>query len=171
MKKKLKNLPESNKQAIKFVIIGILAVLTDIICYFIVLSLLPEKVYYLDNEVVAKICSFLFGFSVTYTLNNKWTWRKNDHTKERIFKSLVLYGLSLGLNVFLNSFFLDLLETKGFVNYFPFSFANQIIEFSGFKIGSHLFAIILTTGLTAVFNFLGQKFWVFKNTEEDTEDQ
>ena len=166
MKKKLKNLPESNKQAIKFIIIGVFAVLTDIICYFIVLSFLPEKVFGLDNEVVAKTCSFLCGFTVTYTFNNKWTWRKNDHTRERIIKSLVLYGISLGLNVSLNSIFLYMLENQGFVNFFPFSFVNQLIQFSGFKIGSHLFAIIMTTGLTAVFNFLGQKFWVFKNEEE-----
>lgn len=161
MKQKLKKLPESNKQAIKFILIGVLAVLTDIICYFIVLNLLPEKVFLFDNEVVAKAISFLFGFTVTYTLNNRWTWRKTDHTKERIFKSLLLYSISLGLNVFFNSFFLYLLRDKGFINYFPFSFTNQICDLAGFKIGAHLYAIIITTGLTAVFNFLGQKFWVF----------
>lgn len=166
MKQKLKKLPETNKQAIKFVLIGILAVLTDIICYFIVLNLLPEKVYSIDNEIIAKTISFLFGFTVTYTLNNRWTWRKTDHTKERIFKSLVLYGVSLGLNVFFNSFFLYLLDDKGFIDYFPFSLANTITGLFGIHIGAHLFAIIITTGLTAVFNFLGQKFWVFADKKE-----
>jgi putative flippase GtrA len=167
MKKQLKKLPESNKQAIKFILIGVLAVLTDIVCYFIVLNLLPEKIYFLDNEVVAKAISFLFGFTVTYTLNNRWTWRKTDHSRDRIFKSLLLYSISLGLNVFLNSMFLYLLRDRGMVNYFPFSTANQICEMIGFTIGAHLFAIIITTGLTAVFNFLGQKFWVFADKTEN----
>jgi len=169
MKKQLKKLPESNKQAIKFILIGVLAVLTDIVCYFIMLNSLPEKIYFLDNEVVAKAISFLFGFTVTYTLNNRWTWRKTDHSKERIFKSLLLYSISLGLNVFLNSFFLYLLRDNGMVNYFPFSTANQLFSLLGLSIGAHLYAIIITTGLTAVFNFLGQKFWVFTDKTE-TED-
>jgi putative flippase GtrA len=161
MKQKLKKLPESNKQAIKFILIGILAVLTDITCYFIVLNLLPEKVFTLDNEVISKAISFLFGFTVTYTFNNRWTWRKTDHTKERIFNSLLLYSISLGLNVFFNSLFLYLLRDQGMMNYFPFSFTTQLSEKMGIKIGEHLYAIIITTGLTAVFNFIGQKFWVF----------
>jgi putative flippase GtrA len=171
MKANLKKLPESNKQAIKFVIIGILAVLTDIICYFIVLQMLPEIVFGLENEMVAKAISFLCGFSVTYTLNNRWTWRKTDHTKERIIKSLILYSISLAVNVFLNSFFLELLEKQGYINYFPFSLANNILAFVGIKIGAHLFAIILTTGFTAVFNFLGQKFWVFADKKPDETEE
>lgn len=167
MKQKLKKLPESNKQAIKFIIIGVLAVLTDIICYFIVLNSLPEKVLAIDNEIIAKTISFLFGFSVTYTLNNRWTWRKTDHTKERIFKSLALYSISLTVNVFLNSFFLFLLDKKGYIEYFPFNFVNNITSFVGITIGAHLFAIIMTTGLTAIFNFLGQKYWVFADKKRE----
>jgi putative flippase GtrA len=161
MKYNLKKLPESNKQAIKFVIIGLLAVLTDILCYFIVLNLLPEKVFTLDNEIIAKAISFLFGFTVTYTLNNRWTWRKNDHKKSRILKSLILYSFSLGLNVSLNSLFLFLLRDKGFIDYFPFNLSSELFLLIGIEVGAHLYAIVLTTGLTAIFNFLGQKFWVF----------
>ncbi len=172
MKANLKKLPESNKQAIKFVIIGVLAVLTDIICYFIILQMLPEIVFGLENEVIAKAISFLCGFSVTYTLNNRWTWRKTDHTKERIIKSLLLYSVSLAINVSLNSLFLFLLEKQDLINYFPFSLANNILmSTANIKIGGHLYAIILTTGFTAIFNFLGQKFWVFadKTSVEENE--
>ncbi len=153
--KKLKKLPESNKQAIKFIIIGIMAVVTDMIFYYLFLSIFPEKIYGFENEMIAKGLSFLCGFSVTYTFNNRWTWRKSDHSRSRFIKFISLYGISLVLNVLLNSGLLYLLEE-----------VKTIIEIPK----PYFFAFIGATGFSSVFNFLGQKFWVFKNVPIFEED-
>ena len=153
--KKLKKLPESNKQAIKFIIIGIMAVVTDMICYYLLLSVIPEKIAFLENEMLAKGLSFLCGFSVTYTFNNRWTWRKTDHNQSRFLKFIALYGISLILNVLLNSTLL----------YLILDFKNIIVVPKPYFV-----AFIGATGFSSVFNFLGQKFWVFKNQPIFEED-
>lgn len=84
--------------------------------------------------------------SVTYSLNKIWTWKKNDRSKKRIFKFSILYGISLVLNVIVNSVLLYLLHEYKSVIDLPYKY---------------LFAFIGATGFSAVFNFTGQKFWVF----------
>jgi len=155
MKERLKKLPESNKQAIKFIIIGVMAVITDMICYYIFLSVLPEKVLGMENEVVGKAMSFLCGFSVTYTFNNRWTWRKSDHSRGRLMKFVFLYTMSLVINVVLNSSFLFILKEYSYIFDFPYKY---------------FIAFIGATGFSSIFNFLGQKFWVFADrTPEELE--
>lgn len=128
--------------------IGVLAVLVDLVCYYILLNLLPEVLFEsIPNESVAKFFSFLCGMSVTYTFNKLWTWKKNDSSKLRMFKFIVLYGFSLGMNVASNSFFLHVLHEYKNVLDLP---------------NKYLIAFVGATGLSAGINFLGQKFWVFK---------
>jgi putative flippase GtrA len=75
--KKLSTLPDLNKQLVKFTMIGVLAVLVDLACYYLLLNLFPEKMLgFASNESVAKTISFLCGMSVTYSLNKLWTWKQ-----------------------------------------------------------------------------------------------
>lgn len=134
--------------------IGVLAVLVDLTCYYLLLNLLPEVVFDgVPNESVAKFFSFLCGMSVTYTFNKLWTWKKNDSSKLRMFKFTLLYGFSLGMNVASNSFFLYVLH----------EYAN-ILDLPH----KHFIAFVGATGLSASINFVGQKYWVFKENETVT---
>jgi len=139
------------KQLIKFTLIGVLAVLVDLVCYYLLLNLLPEELFdRVPNESVAKFFSFLCGMSVTYTFNKLWTWKKRDSSNLRMAKFTSLYGFSLGMNVASNSFFLFVLHEYSNVVDLPYKY---FIAFVG------------ATGLSACINFLGQKFWVFKEVE------
>lgn len=150
---KLSALPGVQKQLVKFAVIGVGAVLVDLCCYYILLNLLPEHLFQvMDNESVAKTISFLCGMTVTYTFNKKWTWRKNDRSNTRMVKFGSLYGFSLLMNVSTNAALLFLLQHFSYIIDLPFKY---FIAFVG------------ATGMAASINFLGQKFWVFKDQPAD----
>lgn len=145
---RLKKTSELKKQLIKFTFIGGLAVLTDLLFYFIFLTILPEKSFnFVSNEALSKTLSFMCGTFVTYNLNKFWTWKEKKRSHIRYFKFLFLYSLSLVINVGLNSTFLYL-------------FGLYEVDYKYF------FAFIGASGFSAAFNFVGQKIWVFKKTTE-----
>ena len=140
------------KQLIKFTLIGVLAVLVDLACYYFFLQILPEHfLRTISNEAFAKTLSFLCGLSVTYSLNKLWTWKKKDRSKKRLIKFGILYAFSLLLNVFTNSTILYILKE------------NEVFEILPYK---YFIAFIGATAVSAVFNFLGQKFWVFHHKHD-----
>ncbi|MDP5091887.1 MAG: GtrA family protein, partial [Polaribacter sp.] len=70
----MRNYSPLKKQVIKFILIGILAVVVDLICYYFLLRLLPDKAFsVISNEAFAKTISFLCGLNVTYIFNKSWT--------------------------------------------------------------------------------------------------
>lgn len=145
---KLKQTTPLKKQMIKFVIIGVMAVIVDLCFYYIFLNILPEGSYFeLGNEAVAKALSFLCGMVVTYTFNKFWTWKKKDRSNRRLVKFISLYGCSLIVNVAVNSGLLFILHEWEEFAILPYKY---FIAFSG------------AVGVTALLNFLGQKYWVFK---------
>lgn len=149
-----KALSENKKQLTKFVLIGGLAVLTDLACYYLFLNLIPSDAFAppLDNEAVSKCLSFLCGLSVTYWLNKRWTWRRKDRDNGRLMRFLLIYGISLLLNVGMNSGLLHVLHTEPMFAALPFKY---------------LIAFVGATGTCSAFNFIGQKFWIFKPSEEE----
>ena len=145
--KKLSSLPDLEKQVVKFAMIGVLAVLVDLTCYYLLLNLIPEKMLgFISNESIAKTISFLCGMSVTYTLNKIWTWKKRDSSKIRMVKFVSLYGFSLVMNVAVNAALLYLLHSFAYILDVPFKY---------------FIAFIGATGFSAIMNFVGQKYWVF----------
>jgi putative flippase GtrA len=145
-----KNLSETNKQLTKFAFIGGLAVLTDLGAYWVFLNSLPENALpgTLGNEALSKTLSFLCGLMVTYHLNKRWTWRRKDRSNRRFVKFMLTYGVSLVLNVGINSGLLHVLHGEVMFADVPYKY---FIAFAG------------ATGFCASFNFLGQKFWIFKS--------
>lgn len=136
------------KQIIKFGLIGLLATLVDLFAYFIFLQLIPENSFdKFSNESICKTLSFLCGLLVTFYLNKYWTWKQKEKSKKRFGQFLFLYAMSLLINVSLNELFLYILHENSFWEFLPHKY---------------LIAVIGATGFTAVFNFIGQKFWVFK---------
>ncbi|MFZ2431640.1 MAG: hypothetical protein WAW57_10875, partial [Lutibacter sp.] len=61
---KLKEISPLKKQLVKFTLIGLLAVSVDLLCYFILLNALPEKLFQaVGNEAVSKSISFMCGMT------------------------------------------------------------------------------------------------------------
>lgn len=148
---KLKEISPLKKQLVKFTLIGLLAVSVDLLCYFILLNTLPEKLFQaVGNEAISKSISFMCGMTVTYFLNKFWTWKKKDRSQKRLVKFVVLYGIALLINVGTNSALLYILhQYRNFVD-LPFKY---------------LIAFVGASGLSASFSFMGQKFWVFKTPD------
>jgi len=140
---------EENKQIVKFGFIGVLAVLTDLAAYWVFLQLLPEMAIAggFGNEAVAKTLSFLCGLMVTYHLNKRWTWRRKDRSDRRLVKFMLTYGISLLMNVGINTGLLHLLHNHPWLVGVPYKY---FVAFVG------------ATGFCSVFNFVMQKFWVFR---------
>ncbi len=140
---------ELRSQIIKFTSFGIIALLADLGTYYLVLNLLDkESLSLLITAKLAKTISFIVGTTVTYYLNKKWTWGKTDKSKSRFVKFLLLYTVSLIINVSINSLALTVLIVIQDTIDFPFKY---------------LIAFISAAGASAVFTFFGQKFWVFKD--------
>lgn len=159
---RINQLPDLQKQLIKFFMIGVLATLVDLIIYWILLQIIPtieldldlvgEK-FHPDNRDLSKSMSFIIGSLVTYNLNKYWTWKQKDRSHKRFVKFYTLYGFSLLINVFINKIALFILHDYDVFATVPFKF---------------LIAFVIATGTSAVFNFVGQKLWVFskKGNEE-----
>lgn len=152
-----KEFSETNKQLTKFAFIGGLAVLTDLSAYWVLLNVLPEHALPgdLGTEALAKTLSFLCGLMVTYHLNKRWTWRRKDSSRRRFVKFILTYGLSLVLNVGINSGLLHLLHEQLLFADLPFKY---------------FFAFAGATGFCASFNFIAQKFWIFKSAPDPEMD-
>ncbi len=140
------------KQLVKFTLIGLLAAMVDLSCYSLMLYVYPEKLFGLiPNEVMAKTTSFLAGLNVTYYFNKRWTWKKRDRSNIRLFNFTLLYGFSLIMNVSMNSFSLYVLYHAAVFSGLPYKY---------------LIAFCSAAGASALVNFTGQRFWVFRARPE-----
>jgi len=147
----IKEISPLKKQLVKFTLIGLLAVSVDLLCYFILLYTIPDKLFQtIGNEAVSKSISFMCGMTVTYFFNKFWTWKKKDRSGKRVFNFAVLYGIALLINVGSNSAFLYILYQ--YRNLFDLPF-------------KYFIAFVGASGLSASVSFMGQKFWVFKTSD------
>ncbi len=137
---KVKNLfnviPNSStkKQLFLFVIIGITSVLIDTCSYLFLFSLT-------GSINLSKFISFIMGALFSYYGNKNITFNVKAKRLTPIYFSLV-YSISLGLNIFSNSFSLYLFNNK--------------------ETFSILISFFIATLISALFNFIMIKFFVFK---------
>lgn len=89
------------------------------------------------NNDISKSFSFIMGTVVAFTLNKFWTFQKFNKSTYEILKFIILYSTTLIVNVFVN---------------------KTTLDFTGIL----LLAFVVATASSAVLNFIGQKFWVFK---------
>tara|TARA_Y100001968_G_C19382045_1_gene730833 strand:- start:962 stop:1414 length:453 start_codon:yes stop_codon:yes gene_type:complete len=116
-----------------FVIIGIMAVLIDTSSYLFL--------FYLTASInLSKFISFIMGAVFSYYGNKNITFNVKAKKLTPVYFSLV-YSISLGLNIFTNSFSLYLLQNKETI--------------------SILIAFFIATIISALFNFIMMKFFVF----------
>ena len=125
---------KSNQELKRFVVCGISAVLVD----FLVYSLFINLGLYLS---FSKAISFSLGTVYSYFINKKWTFKAVGSFKTFI-KFIVVYFISLNINISVNNFIINFLREQNLKSIF--------------------FAFIGSTLLSAIFNFLMIKTYVFK---------
>jgi len=125
------------REAAIFLIVGSLTVLIDFFSY-------RGLVFYGLETSPAKASSFLIGTVFAYFANRNWTFSHNTHKKGSAWRFAGLYATTLTANVGVNKMILHFLT--------GFSFSVQI-------------AFLFATGVSTILNFLGMKFFVFKETK------
>lgn len=122
------------REASIFLVVGLLTVVIDFCTYRLLLWSGTLDV------AIAKTIGFLTGTVFAYIANRLWTFR---HTQSggSVPRFVLLYACTLGINVCINSGILLLAGT------------------THVGIGA---AFVVATGCSAVLNFLGMKFFVFK---------
>ncbi len=89
------------------------------------------------SPLFSKAIAFIFGTITAYLLNKFWTFKKLGYSRVEIIKFISLYALAMVINVGINSLILFILNSLSI-------------------------AYLLATATSASFNFVGQKFFVFK---------
>lgn len=118
----------------RFILSGVSAVLIDSIAYGIL-------IYCGINITSSKAASFSIGTIYSYFINKKWTFKAMGGTKIFI-KFIFIYFLSLNINFTANRLIINNLGKQ--------------------NLNSILFAFIISTMLSAIFNFLFLKNYVFR---------
>jgi putative flippase GtrA len=151
-------LKNSQKQVVKYTIIGISAVLLDLLVYYA--SSFPIK-----SLSVAKGLGFAAGSIYTFYLNKAWTWKDNEKTSAtQLSRFFIIYGVSLLINIVVNQISIDLLPDHEL--YLKLLKPNKTEVFSFYAQVDKFIAFGLATVASAVWNFSGQKYWVFRNANK-----
>ena len=135
----------SNKQRAelaRYLVAGFSATGTDLAIYWILLPLVGPS--------PSKAISFILATCVAYMLNKYWTFKAMQHCWREMSRFGLLYGSSLLLNVAVN---------RLTISFIPLALPPLI---------GHEYQLgwFFATGFSAVYNFCGQKFWVFRPKSE-----
>lgn len=162
---------QTSKQITKFTISGLIAVAFDFAVYYGLSNLFSAASHAQDAIFLSlnwndlfKAMGFLSGTIVTYNLNKFWTWRTPDRNNRRLINFLLLYSISFVINIAVNKFGLSLFHDNEMVLMLRKA-SGEMSEFMAFK-ADKLFAFILATVFSSIFNFIGQKTWVFNTGEK-----
>lgn len=118
-----------------FLIVGSLTVLTDCVIYR---SLLLSGLFEINT---AKAIGFLAGSLFAYCANRFWTFGHKKHIDGTMFRFILLYASTLWANIVINSTILQLLNNSPWKLQIAFLFA---------------------TAASATLNFIGMKWFAFK---------
>jgi putative flippase GtrA len=116
----------------RFLVVGLLSVATDLAVYALFTSLLGVFV------AASKAISYLVGVAVGFTLNKAWTFESARRTWTEPASYLLLYGVTLAVNVGCNGLVLSWLPERT------------------------LIAFLFATAVTTVLNFLGMRLVTFR---------
>lgn len=129
---------ETGKQLRRFLIVGALCVLTDLLVYT------PCVRLELASVATAKAISYLAGVAVGFVLNKRWTFESRRQGLREPASYLALYATTLVVNVACNHWALEVLG----------SHARPI-------------AFLLATAASTVLNFLGMRWFAFRKGIEE----
>ena len=125
------------KELTVFVVIGVITVLIDFIVYIVLVE------FRLSDVNVAKGVGFVSGTIFSYFMHRIWTFGHKTHKPGTVWRYVLLYMSTLGVNVSINSFILIFLLEFQFII---------------------LLAFLIATGASTILNFIGMKWFVFKET-------
>jgi putative flippase GtrA len=125
-------------QAIRFIGVGILSAVINYSLFYALLFLSAV------NYLISSAAGYLAGMLVGLVLNSSWTFKHNNLLKKSVVDYFCLYAFSLVLGLV----FLRMLVHR-------FEVLPEIANV----------AILI---FTVASNFIGLKFWVFKNQTKNT---
>jgi putative flippase GtrA len=137
---KLMNQPMKRELAI-FLIVGSLTVLIDFLIYH---ALMHFKSLGFNSVSIAKGISFIGGAIFAYFANRFWSFQQQTTSSGSVTRFILVYILGLSTNIA--------------INYLSISWLSDAIITPEYII---LIAFVLATGVSATFNFIGMKFFVF----------
>lgn len=112
-------------EAIRFLIVGTLAVLTDLI-FYLILS------YYGISVNLSKFISYIIGAIVGFIFNKTWTFKSKGKINTEIIFFSILYFVSLNMNVITNKLCLELLNLK-LISFLVATTVSTLINYVGQK--------------------------------------
>ena len=127
------------KEARIFLVVGTLTVMVDFLIYHLFLWL--GAAY-----ALAKATGFISGTIFAYFANRHWTFGHTQHSPNSAVRFALLYAATLGANVIINAGGLNMTRTLPW--------------------GVHI-AFLVATGVSALLNFFGMKFFVFRHRAPD----
>lgn len=149
------------RQLFVFLFVGISTVLIDYATYY---SLIYAQLFDVN---ISKTIGFIVGTLFAYFANRFWTFKDNNQsTVSSLWRFIVVYTLSLTLNVAINyqmytilneyfSLLVNLVFKFGETNEYVFNFSS--------KQASLQIAYLIATFSSATLNFVCMKFFVFTN--------
>ena len=127
---------ETSKQIRRFLVIGVLSVLTDLAVYVLLTGLGL-------HTHASKGISYVSGMVVGFLGNKFWTFESGRRSAAEPITYLMLYATTLAVNVAVNALVLGLLAGVATPRW------NKGLAF------------LVATGVTTVLNFLGMRFITF----------
>lgn len=112
------------KELGRFLVAGIVVLITDAIIYFALLSFLAPW--------ASKAIAFVFGTTAAYLINKFWTFKKLGYFHKEIIKFAFLYVLTMAVNVGINSLVL-FFSNSLFFSYIAATGASASLNFIGQK--------------------------------------
>ena len=131
----MKKTSKVKKQILLFLPIGFLTVFLDYSSYLFILN------YF--NIHFAKAVGFFTGTLFSYFANKIITFSYQKNVKKSFVKFYILYFFSMCINVLINSS----------INHYFNNFQSTFI-----------LSFFISTGCSAILNFFGMKYYVFKNS-------
>lgn len=161
------------RELIIFLVVGILTVIIDFLTYR---SLIFAQLLDLNN---AKGLGFLTGTIFAYFANRFWTFSPNTHAIGSVWRFVVLYTLTLSINVLINSVVISYLPTQLpvlldvlmsiikliMIDQPSYEETNSMLNKLLNKEIVIQIAFLSATVTSAILNFIGMKLFVFKPTK------
>ncbi|MEC9281062.1 MAG: GtrA family protein [Bdellovibrionota bacterium] len=114
----------NKKELQRFLVVGLSAVGTDALVYFILINFLSTE--------VAKMLSFVSGSFLAFLLNKIWTFENSASVKPQIIKFAILYISTLVINNYTNSLVLELFNNTLFA-FLVATGVSTVLNFLGQK--------------------------------------
>lgn len=128
-------LHDSKRTFLRFLLVGSTSVALDFIVYVFALNLGLSS---LNAKAISTVVATVFSFFG----NRYFAFQKSTHGPIGVIFFIFIYGITLLINVGSNELMLAMLD-------------NSVV-------GRYVIAFLVATGIAAICNFLGMKFFVFK---------